>query len=90
MISKDDGMYIINLDDSTGPGTHWVALISDISDKAIYFDSFGLPLPQEILDVHDEWCYNDSQFQDERSVLCGYCCLYFLKEMSKGVPFETF
>ena len=32
MISKDEGMYIINLDNSTGPGTHWVVLISDMSN----------------------------------------------------------
>ena len=49
MIPKDEGMYIINLDDSTGPGTHWGAVISDMSDRAIYFDSFGLSPPQEIV-----------------------------------------
>ena len=90
MIPKDEGMYIINLDDSTGPGTHWVALISDISDKAIYFDSFGLPPTQEIVDVHEEWFHNDSQFQDKRAVLCGYYCLYFLKAMLSGMSYENF
>ena len=90
MIPKDEGMYIINLDDSIGPGTQWVALISDINDIALYFDSFGLPPPQEIINLHHKWYYNNSQFQDKRSVLCGYYCLYFLNEMSKGISFEDF
>ena len=35
---------ILNLDDTSGDGTHWVG-----DDKKWYFDSFGLPLPTEQL-----------------------------------------
>src|SRR6218665_84199 len=34
---------ILNLDDSAGGGTHWVAWIKSANAK-IYFDSYGLPL----------------------------------------------
>ena len=54
MIPKEDGMYIENLDESSGNGTHWVALLWDINDKAIYFDSFGLRPPKEIVKMHNK------------------------------------
>lgn len=39
------GNYIVNLDDSDSGGTHWTALI--LNDQyAIYYDSFGMPMPQ--------------------------------------------
>ena len=48
----DDGFYIINLDDSTGPGTHWVAMF--VKPKLIgYFDSYGLYCPAEVIHLSD-------------------------------------
>ena len=44
--SKECG--ILNLDDSSGKGTHWVAWIKRGKDE-IYFDSYGLPPPTELL-----------------------------------------
>ena len=43
------GGYIINLQDSNvGNGTHWTALYIT-KDVAIYYDSFGLPIPTIIV-----------------------------------------
>ena len=39
---------ILNLDDSSGRGTHWVGWIKRRNDK-LYFDSYGLPPPTELL-----------------------------------------
>ena len=46
---KTNEVAIVNLDDDTGPGTHWVAYRK--TDKnVIYFDSFGnLKPPKELL-----------------------------------------
>lgn len=42
------GNYIVNLEDSyDGPGTHWAAFIIT-EDLVIYFDSYGMPVPQDI------------------------------------------
>ena len=43
-----DGAYVINLDEYSDIGTHWVALY--VNDKiATYFDSFGVEhIPKEI------------------------------------------
>ena len=39
---------ILNLDDTTGSGTHWVAWYKDNNDK-YYFDSYGLQPPVELV-----------------------------------------
>ena len=36
-----DGAYVINLDQYTDGGTHWIALFYNKSEIA-YFDSFGV------------------------------------------------
>ena len=43
-----DGAYIINLDDYSDIGTHWIALHVQNTDVT-YFDSFGVEyIPEEI------------------------------------------
>ena len=43
-----DGAYIINLDEYSDIGTHWVALYVNNNDLT-YFDSFGVEhIPKEI------------------------------------------
>ena len=43
-----DGAYIINLDEYSDIGTHWVALHVN-NDNVTYFDSFGVEhIPKEI------------------------------------------
>ena len=39
---------IINLDDNTGPGTHWVGY-AICSRCIVYFNSYGLPPPREFV-----------------------------------------
>ena len=39
-----DGAYVINLDQFSDVGTHWVALWVDNSNIVIYFDSFGVEI----------------------------------------------
>jgi hypothetical protein len=77
------GSYIVNLDDSTGIGTHWCAFI--ITDKmAMYFDSFGAPMPQAILRFIKRYnsnlkiIYSIDQIQHRDSIYCGYFCVFWL------------
>ena len=73
---------IVNLDDSQGPGTHWVAYRKK-GNHVTYFDSFGnLQPPLELIDylgagvtIH----YNYKAHQDFNSYHCGHLCLRFLK-----------
>ena len=75
-------MYIINLDSKIGPGTHWVSVIIE-SNRILYFDSFGLIPPYELINLRSEYYYNFLQYQPIKSFLCGYYCLYFLNEFNK-------
>lgn len=75
---------IINLDDNSGPGTHWTAYIK--SNKNItYFDSFGnLRPPIEVIKYFlsdgnkNKIIYNHESHQSFNSENCGQLCLEFL------------
>ena len=44
-----DGAYVINLDEYSDIGTHWVALYVQNNNSATYVDSFGVEhIPKEI------------------------------------------
>ena len=74
---------IVNLDDASGSGTHWVAY-RKIKNKVIYFDSFGdLSPPKELMNYWnvDEVKYNYQRFQNYNSFNCGHLCLKFLSRL---------
>ena len=81
---------IINLDSQIGPGTHWVCY-RNIDKYCEYFDSFGLPMPEEVLTYLStggkQIIYSHDEIQERNSVLCGYWCLYFLHERQRGISF---
>lgn len=77
-----NGSGVLNLDDSTGPGTHWTAWYG-----VVYFDSYGLPPPEEFLDKTRgrEVEYNDLNIQRIHDPpFCGHLCLAFLEAMYDG------
>lgn len=66
--------YILNLD--TTSGTHWTLFMKLSSKILCYFDPFGRPPPNELVDLADhnklEILYTTNQIQDISSVACGY------------------
>ena len=71
-------------------GSHWVATY--VKDNVInYFDSFGMPPFQEILDhakaLNLTLMHQDQQIQNLYTTTCGFFCLYFLNEMHKNVDY---
>ena len=71
---------ILNLDDSNGRGTHWCAFLKNGKDK-IYFDSYGLPPPTELIKyLRSPVYYNSERIQPDNEVFCGHLCLYILKK----------
>lgn len=70
---------IVNLDCSTGSGTHWVAYYKKGSTIK-YFDSFGnLPPPIELVKyLGNRISYNYTQYQNFNAINCGHLCLKFL------------
>lgn len=60
-------------------------------DVIEYFDSFGLNPPNEIITISNKlklnYLFNSSAYQDFASILCGYYCLYYIRESDKGKSF---
>lgn len=75
---------IINLDLSSGSGTHWVAYYKNNQQKE-YFDSFGnLQPPLELVKyLGKNISYNYNQHQNYNSFNCGHLCLEFLYQINK-------
>ena len=82
-----DGAYIINLDEYSDIGTHWVALYVH-NDDVTYFDSFGVEhIPKEIkafIDRSLSITTNIFRIQAYDSIMCGYFCIGFIDFMLKG------
>ena len=75
---------ILNLDDTTGSGTHWVAWYKN-GDEKKYFDSYGLQPPNELVAyLRSPILYNTEQIQPYDQVFCGHLCLYVLKQLGEG------
>lgn len=81
---------IFNTDDSSCPGSHWIAIFSDKlnRDRPEYFDSTGM-LPATMT---KKWL-NQFKFpfisskrrvQPFKSDMCGYYCLYFIHQRCRG------
>lgn len=94
-ISKDQlarlsptSSYVLNMQDSSQGGSHWVALyVQNFTKRACYFDPFGLSAPVEVI----YWCrkhalflaVNTMQVQDIPQVCCGWYCLAFIHFMTQ-------
>ena len=80
---KQDEAYVINLDEYSDVGTHWIALyVEDI--QIIYFYSFGLERdPKEIEKFIDHKNVNTNIFrvQSNNSIMCRYFCNGFIDFM---------
>ena len=79
---------ILNLCDSQGSGTHWVSWYKKGNLK-IYFDSYGLAPPVELINyLKRPVYYNSERIQPDGVVICGHLCLYELKKLSDGCNFQ--
>ena len=75
-----DGTYVINLDEYSDIGTHWVALYVSNNDVT-YFDSFGIEhIPKEIKTFvgNKNIKTNIFRIQAYDSIMCGYFCTEFM------------
>ena len=80
--------YFINLNsefnekNERNAGSHWVALMTDDLQKAIYFDSYGEKEPNEIKNLlksnQYKIAHTTKNIQSLMSNLCGYFCLGFI------------
>ena len=81
------GAYVINLDEYTDIGTHWIALYVQSTSEVIYFDSFGVEhIPKEIKKFirSKDIKANIFTLQAYDSIMCGYFCIEFINYMFDG------
>ena len=81
-----DGAYVINLDEQSDIGTHWVPLWVN-NNNVTNFDSFGAEhIPKEIIKFIENINIktNISRIQAYDSIMCGYFCIGFIDFMFKG------
>lgn len=83
---------IVNLDSSTGMGSHWTCWIKN-NNRAFYFDSFGnLRPPKELIRYLQSFgpCaiqYNHDSLQNYTDVNCGHLVLNFLFQHTRPFSF---
>lgn len=85
----DPSIYIVNLDSSHLPGSHWIALYLDPKRGGEYFDSYGLKPIKEclyLLNQCPEIKYNNILLQDD-TLVCGQYCVIFAMLRSRGYSF---
>ena len=87
-----DGAYVINLDEYSDIGTHWVALYV-LNNDVTYFDSFGVEhIPKEIRKFisNKNMKTNIFRIQVYDSIMCGYYCIRFIDFMLAGKTLTNF
>lgn len=75
--------FIVNLDSSKAPGSHWIAIFINEHGLASYFCSFGMPprtrAIQNFLKFHSKAVEHNTQtIQQSKSNLCGEHAALFL------------
>ena len=93
-----DGAYVINLDEYSDIGTHWVALYVQ-NNNVTYFDSFGVEhIPKEIKAFINNNNNNNNKnittnifrIQAYDSIICGYFCIGFIDLILSGKTLTDF
>ena len=83
---KKNGAYVINLDEYTDVGIHWIAFYVK-NKEIIYFYSLGVEhFPKEIKKFigYKNIKTNIFRIQAENSIVCGYFCILFANFMLKN------
>ena len=81
-----DGAYVINLDEYSAIGTHWIALY--VNNKTFtYFDSLRIEhIPKEVKKFigNKNIISNIYRIQNYDSIICGYFCIGFIDFKGKS------
>ena len=91
-VEVKDGACVINLDEYSDIGTHWVALYVQ-NNNVTYFDSFGVEhIPKEIEKFisSKNIKINIFRIQAYDSIMSGYFCMGFIDFMLTGTTLTDF
>lgn len=87
--------YVCNLDESTKPGSHWVAIYFKSKKQCEYFDSYGLApffdsLLSKMLLYSRCITYNRLTIQGLNTAVCGQYCILFILFRSRSLTYNSF
>ena len=88
----NDGTIVINLDEYTDVGTHWIALFCNRTE-IVYFDSFGVEhVLEEIKEIvaNKNIIANIFWVQANNSGMCEHFCIGFINFMLAGKELTDF
>lgn len=91
LIKKYPASIVLNTDDSSSPGTHWVAIYCPNSYTVEYFDSYSMKPNENIaqfLSKFQKVVTSNKPLQDVFSDVCGHFCIYFIINRSLGQSFH--
>ena len=82
---KKPGIFVINTDSAKNSGQHWVAAYVE-KDATEFFDSFAQHPKDYGLDkfLRGRIACNDRIVQGLFSITCGYHCLFYALQKSRG------
>jgi len=94
--------FIMNLDKSNQPGSHWVSVLIDpVNSQSVeYYDSYGMPPPNNFSkdikllvdkmkpDVYLKYKINKVKHQHDSSSTCGWHSMRWLLNRYAGIPFK--
>jgi len=81
---------VVNRDDSSQPGSHWMAIYIDENGNLEFFDSYGQSpffygkLIQDYVSKYSNVIWNSVTFQSITSNVCGHYCIYFILKRCQG------
>ena len=95
VILERPAAIVINTDEHSKPGTHWVALYINKYGDGTYFDSYGMPPinlhhTKRIKRNCSRIIWNQNQIQGFSTKVCGQYCVVFLYHMSCGGSLNKF
>ena len=90
IVNSKDKIYIVNLDDSYNPRSHWITIW--MGEFPEIFDSLGHKPLKEFEDFiflnGDPYVCNTKRLQSHGSSVCGHYCLMYAYFKSRGYSFK--
>ena len=85
--------FVINLDPSYKPGSHWVSWYCDKNGVGEYFISFACYPPHEVVHFLRSHAkgrqYNHMQVQELYTTTCGQFAVFYIYQKSQGLTLEV-
>lgn len=87
--------FVVNLSKASEVGSHWTSFYIDVRGRGSYFDSYGFKPPHkailQFLKIHSkEWTYNNHQYQQLHSKVCGMYAAIFIFYISNNISLDLF